>query len=40
MWGLCKYKNAFGEPNTGMRKYRIFDVGIMNAHKKIKMKSS
>lgn len=25
---LCKYKNIFGEPNTGIRKYRIFDIAI------------
>lgn len=25
---FCKYKNLFGEPNTGLRKYRIFDVAI------------
>ena len=25
---LCKYKNLFGEPNTGIRKYRIFDIAI------------
>jgi fatty acid desaturase len=25
---FCKYKNLFGEPNTGLRKYRIFDIAI------------
>lgn len=30
MLGLCKYKNAFGEPNTGLRKYRIFDIAILD----------
>jgi len=27
-FGLCKYKNALGEPNTGFRKYRIFNISI------------
>ena len=27
---LCKYKNLFGEPRAGMRKYRIFDIAIMD----------
>lgn len=30
MFGLCKYKNFFGEPNAGLRKYRIFDIAIMD----------
>lgn len=30
MFGLCKYKNLFGEPNTGLRKYRIFDIAVMD----------
>uniref|UniRef100_A0A6C0E9W7 Uncharacterized protein n=1 Tax=viral metagenome TaxID=1070528 RepID=A0A6C0E9W7_9ZZZZ len=30
MSGLCKYKNMFGEPNTGLRKYRIFDIAILD----------
>ena len=25
---FCKYKNLFGEPNAGIRKYRIFDIAI------------
>ncbi|NDC83806.1 hypothetical protein EB093_09145 [bacterium] len=25
---FCKYKNAFGEPNTGIRKYRIMNIAI------------
>jgi fatty acid desaturase len=25
---LCKYKNLFGQPNAGIRKYRIFDIAI------------
>ena len=25
---LCKYKNIFGKPGEGMRKYRIFDIAI------------
>jgi hypothetical protein len=29
---LAKYKNIFGEPgkHTGMRKYRIFDIAILD----------
>ena len=27
---LCKYKNLFGEPNAGLRKYRIFDIAILD----------
>lgn len=27
---LCKYKNMFGEPNAGLRKYRIFDIAILD----------
>jgi len=30
MFGLCKYKNFFGEPNVGLRKYRIFDIAILD----------
>lgn len=30
MSGLCKYKNMFGEPNAGLRKYRIADIAIMD----------
>ena len=27
-FGLCKYKKLFGEPNEGLRKYRIFDIAL------------
>jgi len=27
---LCKYKNMFGEPNTGAHKIRIFDFAIVD----------
>ena len=27
---LCKYKNIFGEPNTGVHKYRIFNIAIID----------
>ena len=27
---FCKYKNLFGEPNQGLRKYRIFDIAILD----------
>ena len=28
MIDLCKYKDLFGLPNTGLRQYRIFDIAI------------
>ena len=47
---LCKFKNIFGEPNTGLHVYRIFDIAIVDViltviigfiiHKKIKTKSN
>jgi len=27
---LCKYKNIFGEPNTGAHSYRVYDVAIVD----------
>lgn len=30
MNGLCRYKHLFGEPNTGLRKYRIMDIAILD----------
>ena len=27
-FGLCKYKNMFGEPNTGSHSYRVFNLAI------------
>jgi hypothetical protein len=27
---LCKYSNIFGAPNTGIHKYRIFNVAIID----------
>ena len=30
MFDLCKYKNMFGEPRVGIRKYRIFDIAIFD----------
>ena len=29
-WSLCKYKNMFGKPNEGIRKYRLFDIALMD----------
>jgi len=26
--GLCKYKDIFGKPNTGVHSYRFFDIAI------------
>jgi hypothetical protein len=28
--GLCKYKDIIGKPNTGIHKYRIFDIAILD----------
>jgi len=30
MLDLCKYKNLFGTPRTGLRKYRIFDIALLD----------
>jgi hypothetical protein len=30
MSGLCKYKDIFGEPNTGIHSYRIFNLAVMD----------
>ena len=30
MFDLCKYKNMFGEPRVGIRKYRVFDIAIFD----------
>jgi len=27
---LCKYKNILGKPGAGLRKYRIFDIAILD----------
>lgn len=27
---FCKYKDLFGKPNEGLRKYRIFDIAILD----------
>ena len=27
---LCQYKDIFGKPNTGLHKYRLFDVAIID----------
>jgi fatty acid desaturase len=29
-WSLCKYKNLFGNPGQGIRKYRILNIAIMD----------
>jgi fatty acid desaturase len=29
-WPLCKYKHLFGKPGQGIRKYRIFNIAIMD----------
>lgn len=28
--GLCRYKNIFGEPGTGVHSYRIYNVAIVD----------
>ena len=30
MFGLCKYRDIFGMPNTGVHTYRIFDLAIVD----------
>jgi hypothetical protein len=30
MYGLCKYKDALGEPNKGIHSYRLFGVAIVD----------
>ena len=27
---LCKYKNLFGEPGTGIHRFRIFNIGVID----------
>jgi hypothetical protein len=27
---LCKYKDFFGKPNTGLHRYRIFDIAMVD----------
>ena len=29
-FGLCKYKDMFGNPNTGIHSYRILNLAIMD----------
>ena len=30
MWDLCRYKNMFGKPNTGIHTYRLFNISIID----------
>ena len=30
MVDLCKYKDLFGKPNAGLRKYRLFDITLFD----------
>lgn len=30
MDSLCKYKDIFGKPDTGLHKYRIFNIAIID----------
>jgi hypothetical protein len=30
MLNLCKYKDLFGKPKTGIHKYRIYDFAILD----------
>jgi len=32
---LCKYSNIFGAPNTGIHKYRFFNVAIIDVIRKL-----
>jgi hypothetical protein len=27
---LCKYKDMFGKPNTGVHKYRLFNIAVVD----------
>lgn len=27
---LCQYKNLFGEPNTGLHRYRLFNIALVD----------
>jgi hypothetical protein len=29
-FGLCKYRDLFGAPNTGVHKYRLFGIAILD----------
>lgn len=30
MTSICKYKDIFGKPNTGIHSYRLFNLAIMD----------
>jgi hypothetical protein len=30
MVDLCKYKDIIGKPNTGIHKYRFFDIAVLD----------
>ena len=30
MLKLCKYKDILGKPNTGLHKYRVFNIAIVD----------
>ncbi len=30
MFGLCKYKNLFGKPKTGLHRFRIFGLAAVD----------
>ena len=30
MIDLCKYKDIFGKPNTGLHKYRIYNIAVID----------
>ena len=30
MQGLCKYKEIFGKPNTGIHSYRLFNLALVD----------
>ena len=27
---LCKYKDIFGKPNSGIHRYRLFDIAVVD----------
>jgi hypothetical protein len=30
MVDFCKYKDLLGKPNSGLRKYRVFDIALLD----------
>ena len=30
MWYFCKYKDSLGKPKTGLHRYRVFNIAIVD----------